>query len=103
MACRQAQPKPNRPAAETHTPWSRTMTGYFSTLTLVRHRECWPIFDRCAPAGGANLEAHHDRRSIVDAHAVEFSKTAKPRRKCFLQRSPIRPGARRRLRADPRV
>ena len=41
--------------------------------------------------------------SIADAHAVEFSKTAKPRRKCFLQRSPIRPGALRRLRADRRV
>ena len=40
------------------------------------------------PAGdGSNLDAHHDRASTVDAHAVEFSKTAKPRRKCFLQRS----------------
>ena len=28
---------------------------------------------------GSNLDAIHDRESIVDAHAVEFSKTAKPR------------------------
>jgi hypothetical protein len=28
------------------------------------------------PGGGSNLDAHHDRESIVDAHAVEFSKTA---------------------------
>ena len=29
-------------------------------------------------ATGSNLDAHHDREAIVDAHAVEFSKTAGP-------------------------
>jgi hypothetical protein len=37
-----------------------------------------------APADGSNLDAHHDRVAIADAHAVEFSKTAAPHRKGFL-------------------
>jgi len=60
--------------------------GVLLCLTLCRHR------GRAKRSrDGSNLDAHHDRISIVDAHAVEFSKTAKPRRKCFLQRSPSDP------------
>jgi len=55
-------------------------------LTLVRPRAVndRPIEDRpahLAAGGGSNLDAHHDRESIADAHAVEFSKTAKPLQK----------------------
>src|ERR1700729_743161 len=46
-----------------------------------------------APADGSNLDAHHDRKSIVDAHAVEFSKTVKPPERCFLRRRPTRPAS----------
>ena len=35
------------------------------------------------PGGRSNLDAHQDRFSIIGAHAVEFSKTAKPLSKGF--------------------
>src|SRR5260370_25874981 len=49
------------------------MTGYY--LTLCRRRTRVRIR---RPGNGSNLDAHHDRKSIVGAHAVEFSKTAGP-------------------------
>src|ERR1700760_3174862 len=64
---------------ETHTPWSRSHDGVLLYLTLCRHAE-----SPKRPADGSNLDAHHDRNRSVDAHAVEFSKTAKPLGRCFL-------------------
>src|ERR1700712_1280723 len=58
---------------ETYTPWSRSHDGVLLYLTLCRHAGTQSV-----PADGSNLDAHHDRESIVDAHAVEFSKTVKP-------------------------
>ena len=47
--------------------------GVLLYLTLFRLRaDLRPAGDR------SNLDAHHDRASAVAAHAVEFSKTAKP-------------------------
>src|ERR1700688_3578985 len=76
----------------THTPWFQDHDGVLHLLdSLYRHRVS-PKRSR----GGSNLDAHHDRISIVDAHAVGFSKTAKPHRKGFLleETDPTqRPGA----------
>ena len=47
--------------------------GVLLYLTLCHHRA-----DQRPAGDGSNLDAHHDRASIMAAHAVEFSKTAKP-------------------------
>jgi hypothetical protein len=78
--------------------WVPNHDGVLLCLTLDRH---WEALN--APAGGSNLDAHRDHEVTADAHAVEFSKTAKPLQKGFLQRRPIRPSAQGRLRADPGV
>ena len=77
--------------------------GVLLYLTLVRPRE--RSSDRSADAaagGGSNLDAHHDR-SIVDAHAVEFSKTAGPPEGGFPWGESDRPDALGRPWADQRV
>jgi hypothetical protein len=57
---------------------------------------------RSAPVDGSNLDAHHDRESIVDAHAVEFSKTAVPLWGGHPRRRPFRPYAQGRSEGRPR-
>jgi len=53
---------------------------YLTLCTAVRRARV-----NARPDDGSNLDAHHNRSiSIVGAHAVEFSKTAKPHRKWFL-------------------
>jgi len=47
--------------------------GVLLYLTLCRHRT-----DQRPAGDGSNLDARHDRASIMAAHAVEFSKTAEP-------------------------
>jgi hypothetical protein len=69
--------------------------GVLLYLTL-----CPPPRTRKRAGGGSNLDAHRDLIETADAHAVEFSKTAKPRRGASFWRRPIRPRARRRFWAD---
>ena len=85
--------------AGTHTPWSRTMTGYFSAFDSLPS----PSTPNRRSRDGSNLDAHHDREAIVDAHAVEFSKTAGPPEGGFPLGETDRPDALGRHWADRRV
>jgi hypothetical protein len=92
----QTQAPERLPAAETYTPWFRTMTGYFIYLTLVP-----PSGTRLAhPLVGRTWTHTTITKWIVGAHAVEFSKTAKPHRKGFLLEETDPTHAQGRLRAD---
>ena len=61
-------------AAGTHTRWSRTMTGYFSAFDSLPS----PSTPIRRPATGRTWTHTTIAFPIVDAHAVEFSKTAGP-------------------------
>jgi hypothetical protein len=77
-----------------------SMTGYFIYLTLDRHPVA--LADLRSVRSRRRVEPGRTPRSrmIVDAHAVEFSKTAKPHRKGFLLEETDPTHAQGRLRAD---
>ncbi len=81
-ASEQAQRRPT--AREPIHRGSETMTGYFIYLTLCTATASWPILRSTALPWRVEPGRTPRSISIVDAHAVEFSKTAKPHRKGFL-------------------
>ena len=85
-----------RPAARDLYTWPRDHDGVLLLLDSLSASE--PIADRLRTVrprdGGSNLDAHHDRSSIVGAHAVEFSKTVEPLWGGLPRRRPIRTSAR---------
>ena len=58
--------------------WVPNHDGVLLCLTLDRRADAGRSTIGGAPAGGSNLDAHRDHEVTADAHAVEFSKTAKP-------------------------